>query len=97
MSFLKDLKATYSVTVRYVHCDNAGENEALCKQKEMGVNFEYTMPGTVQQNGQVERKFTSLFTLVHAMLNSRKFSPFLRNGLCADAANTAMLLKNKLS
>ena len=30
------------------------------------------------------------------MLNSRKFSPFLRNGLWAEAANNAMLLEHNL-
>ena len=35
MILLKHLRAVYDVTVKYIHCGNAGENEAfewLCKQ-----------------------------------------------------------------
>ena len=38
MSLIENLKAIYGDTVRYLHCNNAGENEALellCKQEEM--------------------------------------------------------------
>ena len=50
-----------------------------------------------QQNGWVKWKFAALFNQVHAILNGRKFTAFLRKGfLSADAANTAMLLKNNL-
>ena len=69
--FNKRLKGNVEVTVRYAHCGIAVEHEAfewLCKQKEMDVNFEYTMPGTPQQNGQLERKVTTLFNWVYAML-----------------------------
>ena len=34
--------------------DNAGENKMpakSCDQNEMGIKFEYTAPGTPQQNG----------------------------------------------
>ena len=37
--------------------DNAGENKMLarcCDENEMGVKFECTAPGTLQQNGVVE-------------------------------------------
>ena len=37
--------------------DNAGENKMLARcgdENEMGIKFEYTAPGTLQQNGVVE-------------------------------------------
>ncbi len=40
--------------VQSICCDNAGENVALemsCKQEGLGIKFEYTAPGTPQQNG----------------------------------------------
>ena len=73
MSLLKYLKATYSVDVRCLHCGSNVLNGAfkwLCKQEEMGITFKYTMPGTPQKNGQVERKFA---TLSNVMLNVGKF------------------------
>ena len=84
MVVLLNDKAMYGVTVRYAYCDNAWENEAfewLCKQEGMGVKLEYTMSGTLQQNGRVERKFTTLCNQVHAMMNSVKFYPSLKNCL----------------
>ncbi len=44
--------------------DNSGKKNALeklCKQEGLGIKFEYTAPGTPQQNGQVERKFQTLY------------------------------------
>ena len=43
--------------------------------------FEYTAPGTPQQNGHVEWKFATFVNRVCAMLNGGKISFFLRNGL----------------
>ena len=49
--------------VRYLRCDNAGENkkaEEALKEKGIFVQFEYTTACTLQQNGKVERKFATL-------------------------------------
>ena len=62
----------------------------------MEVEFEYTAPGTPQQNGLVEWKFAILFNRVFAMFNGGKFSAFLRNGLWAEAVSTASHLQNNL-
>ena len=52
-----------------------GENksfEKLCESKGLGINFEYTGPGSPQYNGRVERKFATLYGRTRAMLNSAK-------------------------
>ena len=85
--------------VQCFRCDNAGKNQAFertCKQKGLGINFECIAPGTLQQNGCIEHKFTTLLNGVHAMINGGKFTTYLQNGLWAEAANTATLLKNNL-
>ena len=85
--------------VQYLHCDNAGKNiafEKACKQEGLQLEFEYTAPGMLQQNDSIEQKFTSLFNQVSAMLNDGKFDTYLCNDLWAEAANTAMHLKNNL-
>jgi len=99
LGLIKNLKTKYNLQVHRVRCDNAGENQAfekVCNQEGLGIDFEYTAPGTPQQNGRVERKFATLFNRVRAMLNGGKFSPYLRNGLWAEAANTATYLENHL-
>lgn len=51
---IKELQAKYGYTVMYICCDNVGGNLKLeeASQKEgLGIQFEYTAPGTLQQNG----------------------------------------------
>ena len=62
----------------------------------MGIKFKYTAPSTPKQNGCIELKFVTLFNWVHTMDKGGKFSSFFRNGLWAEAANTATLLENNL-
>ena len=62
----------------------------------MGVKLKYSAASTVAQNGTVERTLATLYNRVYAMLNSGKFSCFLRNDLWAETANNTMLLKNIL-
>ena len=59
----------------------------------MGITYEYTVPSMSHQSGMVEHKFVMLYNRVNAMLNGGKFC-FLRNGLWAEAANTATILEN---
>jgi transposase InsO family protein len=40
----------------------------------MHFKFEYTAPGTPQQNGKIERKFATLYGMNRAMLNAAKFN-----------------------
>ena len=61
--FLKELRHMYDIKVEHIRCDNAGENRALedlCIEKDLGIVFEYTAPGTPQQNGVVERAFATM-------------------------------------
>ena len=95
LGLMKNFKAKYGIQIRYTHCNISRENvdfEWAWKKKGMRIKFEYTAPSAPQQNGQVEQKFATLFNRVYVMLTKRKFSAFLRNDLCADAANTATLL-----
>eukprot|EP00984_Skeletonema_dohrnii_P022875 scaffold11976_cov67-Skeletonema_dohrnii-CCMP3373.AAC.1 len=96
---IKDLKAKHNRVVKYIRCDNSGENrklEELCKQEGLGITFEYTAPGTPQQNGRVERKFATLYGRIRAMLNDSGTEQPLRNKLWAEAANTSTILDNIL-
>ena len=51
---LKEMRDTYGRRAQHIRCDNASENQAFekeCVEKELGIVFEYTAPGTPQQNG----------------------------------------------
>ena len=97
VGLIKNLKIKVNLQVQFLCCDNTGENvafERVYKQEGLEVDFEYTAPGMPQQSGQIEQNFATLFNQVYAMLNSGEFNAYLQNGLWAEAANTAMLLKN---
>ena len=99
LCFVINLKIKFNFQVQYLHCNNAGKNQAFKKahkQEGPGINFKYTAPGMPQQNGYVKCKFTNLFNWVCAMLNGGKFPAYLRCSLWAEAANTAMFLKNNV-
>ena len=75
---------------------NAGLDQALerlCKQEGMHPSFKFTAPGTTQQNGKIQKKFTMLYNCVEAILNGGKFIPFLSNGLLDEAADIVTVLE----
>ena len=97
--FFKDLIHTHNIIPKIIRCDNAGENivfEQACKSEGLGIKFEYTAPGTPQQNGRVERKFQTLYGRVRAMLIGSKIEQPLRDSLWSEAANTATDLDSNL-
>jgi len=62
--------------VHHIRCDNTGENRALeiaCIDKELGIVFEYTAPGTPQQNGIVERAFATTLGKTRVIMNGAGF------------------------
>ena len=63
VDWIKALKARHEIQVRIIRCDNAGENKVLeteSDKNDLGIIFEYTAPGTPQQNGVVERAFVTV-------------------------------------
>ena len=97
VGLMKKPKYKYNLQVPLLwQCRRKWHLQKSLKHKGLGVDFEYTAPGTPQQNSCVKQKFATLFNQVHAMLNGRRFTIYLCNSLWAEAANTNMLLKNNL-
>ena len=97
--FLVHLYAKDKKPVKFIRCDDAGENyklEEKCKIKGLGIQFEYTAPGTPQRNGRVERQFATLYTKVRAMFDHSGIPMDMRKGLWCECANTAQKLHNIL-
>ena len=62
IELIKDLDKKQGYKVKYLRCDNAGENlkvEEECLKLGLGITMEYTSPNTPQQNGRVKRKFAT--------------------------------------
>ena len=72
IDWIKALKARHKIQVKIIRCDNAGENKVLEREpdkNELGIIFEYTAPGTPQQNGVVERVFVTVMGRERACRN----------------------------
>ena len=62
----------------------------------MGIIFEYTAPGTPQQNGVVEREFVTVMGRARAIMSHAGFTIAKRQQLCCEAAQPATMLDNIL-
>ena len=63
--FLMDqnLGKKHHIYIKKIKLDNSGENrmlQAKADQENLGIKFEFTAPGTAQQNSGVERKFPQI-------------------------------------
>ena len=99
MKLVKEINNMEGKKVKYLRCDNAGENisfEEKCKKEGLDVTFEYTAPNTPQQNGKVERKFATLYGKVRSMLNRARLPENWRSGIWTEAASTATFNENLL-
>ncbi len=91
INFLYTMKQN-GTPVKHIRLDNSGENRSLQDQTTklfMDIQYEYTAPGTPQQNGRVERKFAVLYDYMRSFLNTAKLPENLRKLLWAEAANHA--------
>jgi hypothetical protein len=64
IEFVNELKRNDGNMVKFIRCDNLGENQALkqeMKKKGFNLQFEFTAPGTPQENGKVEIAFATLW------------------------------------
>ena len=99
IDWMKALKARHEIQVKIIRFDNAGENKVLERESdknELGIIFEYTAPGTPQQNGVVEKAFVTVMGRARAMMNHAGFTMAKRQVLLCEAAQTGTLLDNIL-
>ena len=74
---IKELKAKYGIDIKYFRLDNSVENRSLqneCDKQNLGIIFEFSAPGTPQQNSVVERKIPTLMGRSRAMMLTAGFS-----------------------
>ena len=64
-----------------------------CDKNEMGIKFEYTAPGTLEQNGVVKRVFIAFIGRGRAMMNFAGFT-VKRQEMWCEATQTATMLDN---
>ena len=62
----------------------------------MGIKFEYTSPGSTQQNRKCEHKFATLYGKVCSKLNGAHLTPNMCHGLWTECAACATMEENIL-
>ena len=69
--WIKALMNKYGIEVKRIRLDNSGENRSLQREfdkQNLCVIFEFTAPGTPQQNSVVERKIPTFMWRARAMM-----------------------------
>jgi hypothetical protein len=91
-------------TVKFLKCDNAGENVKLkthCKESQdkklRSIQFEFTGRGTPQWNGKVESKFAVVHRRVKAILWTAQLPEHLENKLWGETIISITPLENVLN
>ena len=96
-NWIKELKAKYGIDIKYIRLDNSGENKGLkdeCEKQNLGIIFEFTAPGTPQQNSVVEMKITTLMGKSRAMMLTAGFSQQDKRKFWCEVISTATKLDN---
>ena len=95
--WIKGLKTKYGIVVKNIRLDNSGENRSLqkeCEKQSLGIIFEFTAPGTPQQNSVVERKIPTLMGRLRAMMIQAGFSQQDKRIFWCEVISTATKLDN---
>ena len=69
--WIRGLSRKYNIEIKRIRLDNCGENRSLqkeCDKENLGIIFEFTAPGTPQQNTVAERRIPTLMGRARAML-----------------------------
>ena len=88
-NFVKELSLTCNKEVRFIRCDNAGENDLIevkLRDIGMGTKVEKTAPYTPEQNGIVERPFQTLYNSVRSILKHVNVKLFSRVKICVESS-----------
>ena len=69
--WIRGLSRNYKIEIKKIRLHNSGENRSLqkeCDKENLGIMFEFTAPGTPQQNSVAERRIPTLMGRARAML-----------------------------
>ena len=77
--WIRGLSKKYNIEIKRIRLDNSGEIRSLqkeCDKANLGIIFEFTAPGTPQQNSMAETRIPKLMgraraTLIQAGIESK--------------------------
>ena len=95
--WIKGLSKKYGIEIKRIRLDNNGENKSLqkeCNKEKLGVIFEFTAPGTPQQNSVAERRIPTLMGRARAMLIQAGIDSKGKGEFWCEVISTATKLDN---
>jgi hypothetical protein len=94
--FKKAVENEFNQKIAFLHCDNGGEYSSIEWKRftqQEGIQVQYTVPYTPEQNGVAERLNRTLFNTARCFAND---SPILTKALWAELIRTACYIKNRV-
>ena len=95
--WIKGIEKKHRIEIKRIRLDNSGENKSLqeeCDKQNLGIIFEFTAPGTPQQNSIAERRIPALMGRARAMLIQAGLEPKHKGELWCEVISTATKLDN---
>ena len=95
--WIRGLSRKYGTEIKRIRLDNSGENRSLqkeCDRQNLGMIFEFTTPGTPQQNSVVDRKIPTLAGRARAMLIQAGINSKENGEFWCEVISTATNLDN---
>ena len=68
LMWIRGLSKKYNIEIKRIRLDNSGDLQKECDKANLGIIFEFTAPGTPQQNSVAERRIPTLMGRARAML-----------------------------
>ena len=95
--WIKGIAKKHRIEIKKIRLDNSGEKISLqkeCDKQNLGIIFEFTAPGTPQQNSVAERRIPMLMSRARAMLIQAGLEPKYKEEFCCEVISTATKLDN---
>ena len=95
--WIKGIAKKYRIEIKRIRLDNSGENKSLqkeCDNQKHGIIFEFTAPGTPQQNSVAERRIPTLMGRARAMLIQAGLEAKYKEEFWCEVISTATKLNN---
>ena len=95
--WIKGIAKKYQIEIKRIRLDNSGGNRSLqkeCDKQILGIIFEFTAPGTPQQNSIAERRIPTLMGRARAMLIQAGLESKYKGEFCCEVISTATKLDN---
>ena len=95
--WIRSMSKKHNIEIMTIRLDNSGENRILqkeCDKANMGITFEFTAPGTPQQNSVVKRRIPALMGRARAMLIQAGIESKYKGEFWCEVISTATKLDN---